>query len=200
MLPNMRPVSWSSDEVPEMLWAALLVTDLGRVRALSRFRDVADFVYEQPTAEKVHDVSHSALAAVEPPVLDELLGVIARGPRYAAALSPLLLLENLPARDAWVAALQHAEEKKGWENLMEAVAKVVDHQSQEATDCRWLKVLVGLLAGKLHLPWKERINEILEYPARGHMQHVRPLIRATEMALRRHPDEGATAPPWAETT
>lgn len=197
-LPNMRPVSWSSDELPEMLWAALLVTDLGRVRALSRFREVAAFVQKQQAAEKTHDVSHSALATLDPVILAELLGVIARGARYAAALSPLLLLESLPARDAWVAALQHAEEKKGWESLMEAVAKVFEHQSQEATDCRWLKVLVALLAGRLQIPWPDRIDEILEYPARGDMKRVRPSIRATEMALRRHLDEVAAPLPWAD--
>lgn len=183
-LLNMQPVSWSNDQIPEFLWAALLIADLGRVRALNRFRDVADFVYKQSSGTKVADVSHSALANAEPDVLRDLLAVIARERRYASALSPLLLLENLPARDAWAAALGHADEKRGWEGLMDGVAKVFDHQSQEATDCRWLKVLVGLLAGRLHLPWKDRIEEILQYPSLGDMRRVRPSIRATEMSLR----------------
>lgn len=193
----MRPVSWSNDQIPDMLWAALLVTDLGRVRALDRFRDIADFIYAQPGGKTIHDITHSALASVEPGLLAKLLGVITRGARYASALTPLLLLDDLPARNEWAAALGHADEKKGWEVLMEAVAKVFDHQSQEATDCRWLKVLVAVLAGKLHLGSKERVDEILEYPSRGEMRKIRPSVRATEMALRNMSENDGAKSGWS---
>lgn len=195
-LPGTHLVSWSHEQIPEILWAALLVTELGRVPALNRFRDVGDFVFNQVEGMKVHDITHSGLARLERRTLRDLLIVVAREPRFASALSPLLLLENLPARDLWTEVLQHADEKKGWESLMEAVAKVFNHQSTEATDCRWLKVLICMLGGKLHLPWKETVKEILEYPSQGDMQSVRPIIRATEMAVRNVSDSTSA---WADT-
>jgi hypothetical protein len=60
---------------------------------------------------------------------------------------------------------------------------VLDHQSQEATDCRWLRVLFHALSGKLHLPTKEHAREILEYPTFGLQQKVRPTIRSMEGML-----------------
>jgi hypothetical protein len=198
-LSNMRPVSWSDDQVPEMLWAALLISDLGRVRALDRFREVADFVYSQPGGKTIHDVSHSGLASLAPELLGRFLAVVTRGERYASALTPLLLLNELPAHEHWAVGLQRANETKSWDALMEAVAIVFEHQSQEATDCRWLKVLVAVLAGKLHLGAKERVKQILDYPAVGDMRTVRPSIRATEMALRNMSDSDDAKSTWVPT-
>ena len=195
-LPNMRPVSWSNDQIPEMLWAALLIADLGRVRALDRFRKIAAFVYSQPGGKTIHDVSHSGLASLDPELLGRFLAVVTRGERYASALTPLLLLNELPAHQYWAVALQHANETKGWDAMMDAVATVFEHQSQEATDCRWLKVLIAVLAGKLHLGAKERVKQILDYPAVGDMRTVRPSIRATEMALRNMSDSDDAKSTW----
>ena len=53
------------------------------------------------------------------------------------------------------------------------------HQSERATDCRWLRVLVKCAAGKLFLPGGEG-DEIIGYPNVGDLRKVRPSIRALE--------------------
>ena len=66
---------------------------------------------------------------------------------------------------------------------MAAVARTLDHQSQESTDCRWLKLLCLVFAGKLRLRSQEQVAYILHYPDYGDMKMVRPLIRSAELAM-----------------
>lgn len=81
-----------------------------------------------------------------------------------------------------------------WQTLGDAVLAVLDHQSQEATDVRWLSLLFKIALGTMHLP-KEILEEFIEYPNKGDMRHVRPTIRATEMSFAM-----STAPdPWCES-
>ena len=71
------------------------------------------------------------------------------------------------------------------QTLRDAVLKVLDYQSQEATDVRWLSLLCKAALGALHFPvaLKERAEELMEYPNKGDMRSVRPFIRACEMSL-----------------
>jgi hypothetical protein len=94
-----------------------------------------------------------------------------------------MLLDDLPAKHFWQQVLEPLRPAQGWENLMVAVAKTLDHQSQESTDCRWLRVLCTVVAHKLHLPTQESVKEFLHYPDYGEMRIVRPKIRATEIVL-----------------
>ena len=43
-IPNVAPRSWVDDRLPEMLWAALVVSHLDREAALDVFRAVAKYV------------------------------------------------------------------------------------------------------------------------------------------------------------
>ena len=99
------------------------------------------------------------------------------------ALGSLLLFDGLPARDAWLKSLGPPLGEIDPRPLMTAVARALDHQSQEATDCRWIKVLVRLAAGRLHLPTEEGVREIVEYPNYGDLRKVRPTIRAIEIGF-----------------
>ena len=64
---------------------------------------------------------------------------------------------------------------------MDAVARTLDHQSQESTDCRWLKLLCLGFAGRLRLRSQEEIAYIMRYPDYGDMRMVRPFIRSAEL-------------------
>lgn len=89
----------------------------------------------------------------------------------------------------WPRHLAPPDPDQHWPLLAQAVADCFDHQSEKATDCRWLKLMYKLAMGKFHLPIDagEMALEIVEYPTRGDMRKVRPFIRATEMALRGGP-------------
>ncbi|MCL8054530.1 hypothetical protein M8833_34880, partial [Pseudomonas aeruginosa] len=67
----------------------------------------------------------------------------------------------------------------------QAVQKTFDHQSQEATDVRWVSILFKIALGEMLFPagFEEHLLEIVEYPNRGDMRSVRPSIRAMEMTF-----------------
>src|SRR5581483_8450020 len=184
-VPKLQPTSWMNDRLPEMLWAALLVTQLPREAALNLFRAAATYIHSVPEDRKFHEVTHSGLAKVDTSRLQEFLDVITSDSGATIALTPLLLLDQLPAREAWSHVLHSAPKKLGWEALMAAVSRTLFHQSEEATDCRWLRVLVKCAAGKIFLSTEMggTANEIIGYPKVGDLREVRPSIRALEGTL-----------------
>jgi hypothetical protein len=181
-LPKTQPRSWRTDRLPEMLWATLLVSHLPRPEALKVFRELADHMYKYRDIGLSHDITHTGLSNLKPEQLLKTLSIIARTDARKHALSSLLLLNDLPARDPWHQVLEHADTTESWKALMIAVARTLDHQSQESTDCRWGYILCVMAAGKLQLP-TELAKEFLYYPDYGDMRKVRPSIRATELAF-----------------
>jgi hypothetical protein len=70
---------------------------------------------------------------------------------------------------------------------MKGVASCFEHQSQEATDIRWFKVMhMAIVQERIHFPesMPEKCEELRLYPDYGDQRSVRPSIRAMEMSLR----------------
>jgi hypothetical protein len=187
-LPNLRPSSWIDDRLPEVLWCALLVTHLPRELALTIFRGVAKLLEDKFEHNRPIDVGHSGLAELVPDLSTRVVRLVCSAPGARGVLRPLLLLEALPLRDTWGTAIGEQPIEGDWDTLRVAVAHVFDHQSQEATDCRWFRVLVMLISGQLKLPTMEMIRQIAYYPNEGDQRSVRPFIRATEMSFANGPD------------
>lgn len=174
-----QPQSWRDDRLPEMLWAALLVTQVDREHALEIFRNVGRLILSLRDDDPPSQVTHTNLATLNSDRLQMFLKAIVEDDECKLALQPLLLFSSLPARTAWESVLGDNPSPDCWGDLMITIAKTLDHQSQESTDCRWLSALSMILAGKLTMP-KEILEEILGYPDVGDMRQVRPTIRATE--------------------
>jgi hypothetical protein len=182
-IPGITLQSWVNDRLPEMLWSALLISRLGRERALESFRNVAALVPKLPIKKRTVQPTLSGLATVEEEILRDLLSAICSDTDSKVALRPMLLMDDLPAREQWAGSIGQTPQVEDWESLKVSVLAVLDHQSQEATDCRWLRVLFQVLSGKLHLRTLEDVREILEYPRLGLQQKVRPTIRSIEGML-----------------
>jgi Family of unknown function (DUF5677) len=182
-IPGVVLQSWVNERLPEMLWAALLISRLGREHALERFRTAAALVPNLPIKERMIEPTLSGLASLDGKILRRFLSVVCTDSESKNALRPLLLLDELPAKQVWAITIGLTPVPEDWESLKMAVLAVLDHQSQEATDCRWLRVLFHVLSGKFHLPTKEHVREILNYPAFGLQQKVRPTIRSMEGIL-----------------
>lgn len=111
-----------------------------------------------------------------------MLQILCESDEHKEALVSLLLLENLPAKDSWANAISLVPTPHKWVNLMHAVALTLDHQSQEATDCRWVRLMCLVAGGQAIMP-PEHVKEIAYYPEYGEQRSVRPSIRAAEMAF-----------------
>ncbi|EFI51794.1 conserved hypothetical protein [Afipia sp. 1NLS2] len=102
-----------------------------------------------------------------------------------SALSALLLIEGLPDRAQWETRLDPPQSSH-WEILAKAVAVCFDHQSQKATDIRWIKLVYFIISGRVNFSsgQADLLESIRLYPDHGDMRMVRPFIRATEISLR----------------
>lgn len=186
-IPNLANSSWRDSRLPEMLWAATLVTHLPQTKALGIFRSIAEYIHTHKEDKPPHSVTLSALAKLPSTTLQNILRLILLDQDCRDILRSLLLFNELPAREYWKNAISLDPEPDDWRILMFAVAKTLDHQSQESTDCRWLRVICKMAAGEIHFASKleETAKGIMYYPDYGDLRKVRPSIRAMEIGLDR---------------
>lgn len=176
-------MSWTNDRLPEMLWAVLLFCPRPHEAAIEHVRQVLHEPYENGWLDDLTGVSHSALLNAKPERRRAFLDSLCAVDEVRAALRPILLFPELPCREDWLAAIGDEPTEEDWEILRSSVGRSLWHQSQEATDARWLVVFFALISRRLNLPSEDSIREILEYPAFGDPRAVRPTIRAAELGL-----------------
>ena len=71
------------------------------------------------------------------------------------------------------------------ETIIQTIRDIMDHQSNESTDIRFVALYFNLLSGKVHL-LKEQVELLTAYPTANHsdeiMRMARPTVRfSTEM-------------------
>ena len=65
-IQQLQPISWINNRLPEMLWAALLLSQLPRPWALGIFREVAEYVGPFRDASPPYDITHTGLSKQPP--------------------------------------------------------------------------------------------------------------------------------------
>ncbi|MDK2824545.1 MAG: hypothetical protein PWP71_2463 [Clostridia bacterium] len=181
-IPNLKFNSWVNDRLPELLWAVLLISHLDRERAIAIFRKAIKYWYNASVSSP-KDLTHTALGELGSEQLREFLDFLCADPNVKTVLRPLCLLNDLPGKEQWQGAINNEASIEHWDDIALAVGKSLNNQSQEATDCRWVRVYYQIVIGKLKLPSEELVKEIIYYPNFGNMRKVRPSIRALEMGL-----------------
>jgi hypothetical protein len=171
--------SWMNERLPEMIWAALIREALGQDHALGLFRRFLNFIAEHKNKELLSDITLTSISKIDTPLREEIIAFIVEPPEAARPLATLRLFKSLPARPSWDKLLPKID--PNLELLMSTVGSNLWHQSQEATDCRWLRVMAQVMAGKFHIP-KETAEKWFGYPNEGDQRSVRPSIRAAEIA------------------
>ena len=202
-IPNMTPLSWSDERLPELLWAAVLVTAYPRDVVLPRFENIVDVACEL-VSDSIDErrklpiaVTQSGMALLTKKKLRNLLEQIAPDDETCETLSCLLLLEGLPGRDVWKSVLGRKPSDDGWGRLAVSVGTCFFHQSQEATDCRWVKVLFAVQSELVKFASPEqRVEMMIDDYARHDEEKLkksRPMVRAMEIGL----DTGREGRGWA---
>lgn len=190
-------VSWTNDRLPEMIWAALLISGLGRDRALQLFRTFLRFGSAGEN-ERFWDVTLTGFSQLNESDRKQRLALLCQSEESRQALAPLLLFSALPARETWQEALRNPRAGPV-ELLMQAVRFTLFHQSQEATDCRWVRLMAAVFGRRVMLP-REELLLLNGYPHQGDQTHVRPSIRACEISIDHLREKNLTWPNafWAE--
>jgi hypothetical protein len=185
--------SWKDNALPLYGWAALTAGLLSREKYLPIFREIALRVKTR------HDdfkdelyLNHIALKESSNTQFDFVFQPLLKLQELRPYFASLAKLHSLPDREHW--KRYGADDDKSdadFTALASGYTQCFDHQSQQATDIRWL-ILMNFLANDrivLGQPMEERFLEIVEYPNRGDMRSVRPSIRAIEISLRGDPNE-----------
>ena len=183
-IPKLQPVSWMDERLPEFLWAALLIQGLGRTNAILRMKEVVKFWYDQPKEMRPKSLSHTDISSLEATNQRGFLNFLCKNEATRQSLQPLLLLcPELPGSEVWAEVLKAENSKpEMWNVLKKTIFEVIDHQSQIATDCRWLRVFYfTVINGLKHS--RSNVEALFGYPNVGEMTSVRPYIRSVEMTL-----------------
>lgn len=180
-----------------MLWAELVVGSFDRNDALYKFRRILKFISGHEQKQQLHDLTLTGIARIKRELRNELIEYIVQDPEMAHVLAPLLFFKALPGFEDWREHLPSIEPDT--ESLMLSVGQVLWHQSQAATDCRWLRVMAKGITGKIRMPdtesGKDWIDELNGYPHVHDQEAVRPVIRALELSLSSLESE-LTDPTW----
>ena len=175
---KLKLTSWMNDRLPEMVWAALIRASADQPTVIAEFRRIIHFIAESADREHLYDVTLTGIAKLNAPLQEAFIAHILKSEISSKALCTLKLFEALPARETWIHLLPQGAPNV--DLLMAAVGTTLWHQSQEATDCRWFRMVAQLVAGKLHVP-REMAEEWMGYPDVGDQRSVRPGIRASEI-------------------
>lgn len=193
-------VSWMDTGLIEVLWATLVRSSFEQARSLSIFREVFDNANNLlPNCEDSY-VTHSVLSTMTKDRFDIWVKPLVSNPELRLALRPLTLIESLPDLHHWQRHLESPDVYIDSTNLMRAIAKCIDHQSQESTDIRWMKYVYFIIVCKrmrFALADEGRSNRMIDelryYPNVGDQRAVRPAIRSGEIMLRTSMDDTGIA-------
>jgi len=177
---KMSFTSWMDNRLPEMLWAVLIVASVDRDSALDQFRRLLGFIGEHEQRARFSDITMSGIARLDPVLRKEFIAFMIESSVAAQALVTLRLFESLPAKDSWEELLPTGDPDVRL--LMNAVGTTLWHQSQKATDCRWVRLMAWVMSGKFKIP-AEMAEQWFKYPNEGDQRAVRPSIRAAEGGL-----------------
>jgi len=198
---NMQTTSWFDECIPNLLWAAIVVTALERDVALEIFRRVVAIEMDMAKRAELF-ITHNYLSVATPEEFDQTMAPVLANGALKTVMPALLYVDWLPDRQHWQRHYEAIDDADAVNILMSAVAATHGHQSQPATDMRWVKLLSLIFAQdrmRFDVKFEERINEIAEYPNKGNMRKVRPSIRAMELMTRMTEfGTGDTAKNWPE--
>ena len=178
---DITPEPWVDNRLPEMLWAVLIAGTVERGTTLDYFRRLLRFIHEHEDRDQLHNMTVSGIANLEEPLRNNLVEFLLTPPWAQAVLAPLIFFEGLPAKQVWEEHLRGAS--PNIERLMESVGAVLWHQSEAATDCRWVRVMATAVAGRITVDPKlhHTLTLLNEYPA--DFEESGPRFRAMEIGL-----------------
>lgn len=177
--------SWCLQRLPEYLWLALIIDKYGRKEGLSKCYYILKKLYELDNDITVP--AFSSLLNLDGDKQETLYDYINSVIDYSV-LSPLTLLFTYSYSEIFARSYTNINELPSMreKKLKEVMKKCYFHQSEFATDIRFLVLLYSMQSGRYVMPSKER-ELILQYPELEHsdelMRLIRPIIRSTEMMV-----------------
>lgn len=187
-IPNMKSLNdyetWFHGRIPEYLWIGLILSKLGRKEGLKSIYVIITKLRE--IAPKMQYPKLSSILMLDDMKQTDLYATIntqvAKG-----TLSPLTLIFTVSEHPVFASAFYDNVSVADRQNeLIKAMTPIMGHQTNEATDIRFISLWFNVISDGLKLP-KAMIDELVKYPRLDHdseeMRSIRPMIRSCELSL-----------------
>lgn len=189
MIPNLNEFadekSWTYGRMPEYLWIGLLFKYLGRDTGLKRLYYIITLLHKiAPTLTTLRMSEIIRLnSEIQSQLYDYIIGIGAK--KALAPLTVFLTLSKAPIfSEAFYCSDESIENRSN--SLTETMNNLMDHQSNESTDIRFVVLYFTILSGNIHMQ-KSQIELISAYPNSSHddeiMHMARPMVRSIEATL-----------------
>lgn len=175
--------SWGSERLPEYLWIGLILKKHGRSKGLQKCYWILKKLHD--ALPNINFPTISNIFTLED-VNQQLFWEFVEHVSGQESLSPLTLIYTYRNYPIFNKIFQTSLDYKEQIHSIEAVLKdAYYHQTEFATDIRFVVLYFELMQGRTHIP-KDTFDEICKYPLLEHsdeqMHLIRPLIRSMEIA------------------
>lgn len=177
--------SWAYGRMPEYLWIGLILNHYGRDEGLRKSYNIISLLHK--LAPNLYTARLSEILKLDTDVQEALFEyVVSIGAKEV--LNPLTVFLTVSKAPTFAKYFYcpNVSASERCETLVFTMSRIADHQSNDATDIRFVVLYFSVLSGKLHLH-QSQIDLLRSYPVCDHadesMRMIRPTVRATEMTI-----------------
>ena len=188
-IPNVKELedekSWTYGRMPEYLWIGLILKKFGRDDGFQKLSKIISLLHE--IAPELYTARMSQILKLPDEKQSEFYHyIVVIGAKEALApLTIFLTASTAPLfAESFYCTAQSVKDRCNM--LMETMRDLMDHQSHESTDVRFVALYFNQLSGRVHL-LKEQIEVLSIYPLTPHAEEImklaRPTVRCAEMMI-----------------
>lgn len=177
--------SWTYGRMPEYLWIGLILKFYGRDEGLRKSYGIISTLHK--LAPDLYTARMSQIIALQADIQKKFYDcMISVGAKEALApLTIFLTASKAPVfAECFYCPDQSIEDR--CETIIHTMRDIMDHQSNESTDIRFVALYFNLLSGKVHL-LKEQVELLAAYPTANHSDEIMrmacPTVRSHEMMI-----------------
>lgn len=177
--------SWRYGRMPEYLWIGLILKYYGREDGLRKSYGIISALHK--LAPDLYTARLSLILKLDTDIQKQFYDyIVCIGAKEALApLTIYLTASRTPVfAECFYCPEQSIDDR--CEAIVQTMRDIMDHQSNEATDIRFVALYFNLLSGKVHL-LKDQLDLLVAYPASKHtdeiMRMARPTVRSLEMMI-----------------
>lgn len=175
--------SWTYGRLPEYLWIGLIFKQYGRKKGLEKLYKIIRKLHEvapdltAPRLSSILSLNSELQKSFYNYILDEV---------DKETFAPLTLFLTLSKNPEFASYFYSSEIdiNKRRQKLMETMKPLMNHQTHDSTDIRFITLYFECMSGRLHMR-KEEADLLLKYPYLEHdddeMRMIRPMVRSIEL-------------------
>lgn len=177
--------SWTYGRMPEYLWIGMIFKYFGREEGMRRLYGIISELHR--LVPEWYSLRMSQILKLNEDIQKKFYSYIVRMDAKEA-LAPLTIYLTATRAPIFVEYFYCPEQnvEQRCNTIIETMRELMEHQSFESTDIRFVVLYFNLLSGKTHL-MKEQIELLSSYPISTHadeiMRMARPMVRSIELML-----------------